>query len=297
MKTAFLILAHDQPAHLGRLVASLRCDWAQIFIHIDKKADITEFQRYLPQHKDVIVLDGRDRVRISWGGFNMVRATLNLLEVSLNAGTPFDRFCFLSGSDFPIKSLSEMQACFASNQEFMRIDRLVDASSSHYRNVQYLCIKDFPLPKSVISAVSRIRRKVSQKIPHYHGCSWWALTKDCVQYIVDFVQQNPDYFRFHQYTLCPDEIFFQSIVKSSPFAPQITHDVETFGDRTQFFALNEHACHYIDWNAKGVTLPKVLDQTDLPHLLSSKALFARKFRENESNGLLKLLEEGVGSRE
>jgi hypothetical protein len=45
-----------------------------------------------------------------------------------------------------------------------------------------------------------------------------------------------------------------------------------------------HGCHYIDWNAVGVMLPKVLGPSDLDAMVGAGALFARKF-------------EGDGSRE
>ena len=111
-----------------------------------------------------------------------------------------------------------------------------------------------------------------------HGCQWWSLTKGCIGYVTNFVGRNRDYTDFHTYTLCPDEIFFHSIVKNSPFSAKITHDFETARHLDAFFALNEHGCHYVDWTSEGVLLPKVLDEADLDRLLNSQAHFARKFR-------------------
>lgn len=131
MKAAFLIAAHDQPAHLARLVESLRCDWARIFIHVDRKASVLEYRSRLPRSGDVVVLDDENRVRVTWGGFSLVRAMLNLLDASLGSGEHFDRFCFLSGSDFPIKPLHEIRTRFESDWEFLRVDQRVDAQDSN----------------------------------------------------------------------------------------------------------------------------------------------------------------------
>jgi hypothetical protein len=294
MKAAILIMAHDQPVHLAKLVESLSCDWTRIFIHIDRKVDAAEFKKCIPEHKNIIILDDKYRIRVNWGGFSIVEAMLNLLDVSLNSGERFARFCFLSGSDFPIKTLNHIKACFDSEKEFMRVDRRLDAScnNSHYKNVCYLHFYDMPLQK-ITRRIPRIPRKTYDKIKLYHGCTWWSLTEECIKYIMKFIQRNNDYTAFHKYTLCPDEIFFHSIVKSSPFAANITHDYEKANDLNSYFDLNEHGCHYIDWNAKGVTLPKVLNESDINNLLRSETLFARKFRENDSCNLIQLLEKAI----
>ncbi len=289
MNVAVLILAHDQPAHLARLVKALRSDWTRVFIHIDAKVDIASFQQHIPEGEKVKFLKGQDRIEVAWGGFSIVKATLRLLKASLSDEERFDRFCLLSGSDFPIRRLEDMRDGLDSEKEFMRIDRRLDASdnNSHCRYVRYFHFLDGPRIKG---AKSKKPRKVYSGISLYHGCAWWSLTEGCIKYIVDFVERNGDYTDFHTYTLCPDEIFFHSIVKRSPFAARITHDFETVEDLDAFFALNEHGCHYIDWTSKGVPLPKVLNETDLDDLRSSGAYFARKFREEASNKLLQRIE-------
>jgi hypothetical protein len=82
---------------------------------------------------------------------------------------------------------------------------------------------------------------------------------------------------------------------NSPFASQITHDFETTAGGTECSSSNEHGCHYIDWSAKVEKLPKILDLEDFDKLLSSKALFARKFDEQESGKLIARLESIVAN--
>ncbi|MDP2107018.1 MAG: hypothetical protein Q8J76_13570, partial [Desulfobulbaceae bacterium] len=89
------------------------------------------------------------------------------------------------------------------------------------------------------------------------------------------------------------EIFFHSIVKHSPFAQSISHDFERAGKLAEFYALNDHGCHYIDWNAQQKVLPKILTSQDLGALRHSKALFARKFDSIQSLELVQILENEV----
>ena len=291
MKAAILIMAHRQPTHLAKLVESLLCDWAYIFIHIDKKVDISEFRRCISQHRNVIFVDYKNRVRVNWGGFSQVEATLSLLDASLNFEEHFDRFCLLSGSDFPIKPLSKIKAAFDSEIEYISIEKLLDDSNNnnHCKYVKYFYFRDSRL-SSIINQLPKIPRRVYNNISLYWGSQWWALTHECVRYILNFIKHNEDYISFHKYTLVPDEIFFHSIVKNSPFSANISHDFEKVKDPKSYFDSNERGCHYIDWNAKGTSLPKVLDESDISNLISSKSLFARKLQKGPSDKLVQMIE-------
>lgn len=290
MRTAAMIMAHDRPDHLARLVHRLNGDWIGVFIHVDAKVAIDPFRALIPECGRVRFLQGHARMAVNWGGFSSVEATLHLLRAALNAPGGFDRFCLLSGSDFPIRSAKQIHTGFATNRQFIRIDRRLDDSddNSHCRYVRY---EHFPDGAAKDRAPQQ-RRKVYDKIGLYHGSQWWALTEACVGYIMDYVERNPDYAAFHRNTLLSDEIFFHSIVKSSPYAAFVSHDFEKASDLEAFFALNEHGCHYIDWNSRGVRLPKVLDEEDFGRLIRSNAFFARKFRD-ASEQLLERIEDVI----
>ncbi len=279
MKTAILIMAHDQPNHLAKMVEYLSCDWTKIFIHIDRKVNINQYRRCIAENDKIIFLNDADRIRINWGGFSQVRATLFLLESSLNSGEYFDRFCFLSGSDFPIKPLKDIKVSFDSDKEFIRIDGRLDGSEHdpQFERVKYIHYMDYPFSR-LTEKLLKMPRKVFSRIRLYRGSPYWSLTNGCVGYIIEFLQCNKDYISFLKHTKCPDEIFFHSIVKSSPFAENITQDFERADQLKTFLSMNVHGCHYIDWTTKGVRLPKVLNESDIINLLNSEALFARKFQ-------------------
>jgi hypothetical protein len=289
LQTAYLILAHHQPDHLAKLVARLDHPNCMFFIHIDLKAEIVDFINSADGRSNVIFIE--DRYTVNWGGFSQVEATLALLSAAFAFGPSFHRYCLLSGSDYPIKGNGMIQTEFASNREFMRIDRKIGASedNSHCRNVTFYWFMDAQDPARRALSGS-LKRDPFNRFALYHGTQWWALTHDCVEYIFGFLSSNADYHSFFRDTLCPEEIFFHSIVKRSPFTSRITHDFEIISDRDQFSSSNEHGCHYIDWNATGEDrLPKALDLTDLDKLLNSKALFARKFQQPRSGALLSTL--------
>jgi hypothetical protein len=304
MRIAYLILAHHQPAHLARLVRALSGERSWFFVHVDKKADLGQFETLVPDGRhNVTFLRGAARVKVFWGGFSQVPATLNLLQAARASGVDFSRFCLLSGSDFPVRSNSQIAQRFCSEEEFLRVDRRLDLtdSNSHTANVSrfHLLDNSFLNPRTARSQrVCRLADEVLRRLPRptytrislYHGAQWWALTRGCVEHIVEFLQSNPDYARFHRYTLSACEIFFHSIVKSSPFAGKTTHDFERAPSLDLDQQTNLHGCHYIDWNAVGVPLPKVLGPADLDAMLASGALFARKFEGDSSAEVVGQLE-------
>jgi hypothetical protein len=291
MRTAYLILAHHQPTHLARLIKAISCDWAYVFIHIDAKSDILQFKKLISEDENIIFLKENQRVKVNWGGFSQVAAILNLLKAALSIGVAFDRYCLLSGADFPIKELSYIQTQFSSQREFIRIDRELGTSANpkQSKKVKRFYFRDYPqfggnwLPGIV-------PRKLNAKIKLYHGSQWWALTDEFIKYTFSFLKDNPDYINFYKYTNASDEIFFHSIIKHSSFSENITHDFEKMACLSDFMNMNEYGCHYAIWG-KDIRSPKVLDFSDISLLLNSKALFARKFDEKISKDLLSILEQ------
>jgi len=290
MNIAYLILAHQHPLALKKLIDKLSMGCAHFFVHIDKKKDIKEFQSVVT-NVNVVFLKGRERVKVSWGGFSQVAATLNLIQAAKKHYKIFDRYCLLSGSCYPIKNNEEIRTRLASNIEYIRIDNIINGSNGdiHFDNITYYWFMDWP---SIIkNALKRkVKRNAYTGFDSYYGSQWWCLTRDCIDYVMMFVNNNIDYMKFHKYTLCADEIFFASIIKNSPFANNISHDFEKAKDLVQYKKSNIHGCHYINWNAVGCSLPKVLDMEDAEFLVKSDALFARKFDPEKSRELIDFID-------
>jgi hypothetical protein len=91
----------------------------------------------------------------------------------------------------------------------------------------------------------------------YAGSQWHTLSYRCVQYIHDFVQQNPALIKHYQKTIIPDESFFQTILLNHP-------QLKICGDNQRFIA----------WNG---AKPMVLGIQDFDRLITADKQFARKF--------------------
>ena len=307
MKTAYLILAHRQPHQVARLIESLSSEGTYFFVHVDRKASLPAFKAAVLPSRRVCFLPDAERVKVYWGGFSPVEATLRLLDCAYRSSVRFGRYCLLSGADFPIRSNDQIRQAFDSEHEFISIAQALSApdasykpqciSQYHYFDHGWLNPRTSPfpaLPRLAARLTSQVPRSVYNRIPLYQGSQWWALTDRTVGYILNFIRKHPDYLAFQRFTMVPDEVFFHSIVKSSPWAGRINHDFEqgTLPGGTS----PERGCHYVDWHS-GETVPKVLDLSDLEKLLASKALFARKFEDPRSALLLERLESLRGEGE
>jgi len=288
---AFLVLAHDQPAHLARLVGALAGDGVRFFVHVDGKIDVEPFRARLGGRADVVFV--ADRVAVHWGGFSLVRATLALLDAA--AGS-FARYCLLSGADYPIKPRAEVLAALDDERgEWLHVGRTLGPGEPQRVYVERWHWNDAPLlnPREVpAGAVARRARRLLRPlvarlvaalpprrfpgglVPH-KGSQWWALSRGSVAWMRAWLRAHPEYVRFHEHVHCADEIFFHSLVMASPFAGEV-------GARRS---------HYVDWVDDR---PRVLDERDWPALAASPALFARKFDETRSRALLARLDAACG---
>src|SRR5262249_54441950 len=120
MKMAYLILAHNTPNHLSRLVRALDSANAAFFIHVDRKFDISRFRDGVPQH-NVRFLE--NRVAVYWGEFSIVQATTSLMREALSRSQDPQYLCLLSGSDYPLRNPRYIESFFSRNQgrEFINL--------------------------------------------------------------------------------------------------------------------------------------------------------------------------------
>jgi len=101
MRLCYFLLVHESPQQVMRLVGALEeGDRHTFVVHVDAKASSDDtfaaLQRFAASKPHVhVMVNGRTSV--SWGGFNVVQATLNGLGYILDAGIPFDWIATMSG--------------------------------------------------------------------------------------------------------------------------------------------------------------------------------------------------------
>jgi hypothetical protein len=291
MKVAYLILAHDNPKHLKRLVRSLSSRSATFFIHIDGKSEVGAFSNVTG--KDVYIAP--ERIPVYWGDFSQVEAILTLLRMALAAEGRFDYFVLLSGTDYPLQPTSYIEAFFARNRgkQFMNIVQIpcTPAGKPLSRLTTYkprptdskvaVSIRNRLVKMGVIAASRDYKLYLGTHVPH-GGSTWWALSREACVYIRDFVENERQIVSFFKHTVCPDESFFQTVIGNSAHNSNIQRNLT-----------------YADWSGGGDS-PAYLTEQHIDffgateHVLvddvygAGEVLFARKFSDEDEDVVMRL---------
>src|ERR1035438_6268489 len=120
-KTAFLVLAHQHPQMLARLLKRLEHPEAIAVVHIDRRIDLKPFLAALGNRAHF--LDDQARVAVHWCGFSMVSAILNLIRTALTLMPHAERLVRLSGVDYPLLPIGELMRVLDRDVEILQVDR------------------------------------------------------------------------------------------------------------------------------------------------------------------------------
>jgi len=263
MKVAHLILAHAQPQQLARLIKGLQHPEADFYIHLDQKTDNAPFQALI-QGKNIFFV--QKRVKVRWGAYSMVQATLNGFEEILASGVAYQYVNLLSGQDYPLQKPNAIHSFLEANypnqyMEFLSIDR--EWKEAIPRLTRYHLVNfDIPWKFKIEEWINKILpdRKMPKQWVAVGRSQWFTITLDAVRYIVEYLKKNSTMVRFFKLTWGVDELIFQTILYNSALKTTM---------------VNENL-RYIDWS-EGKSSPKTLTIADKEILGSCGKFFARKF--------------------
>lgn len=236
MHVAFIILAHQNPAVMGRLIGRLLGhDDTSIFLHYDAKSRHQELNYLLERFNCFNMrLKAVDRVSISWGEWSIVQATLKSLEAIEKSGLNPDYVHLMSGADYPIKPVSLFIEFLKSNQGLEYIESY-DADryrwvtdgyqEERYRLWHFINWKKHPLFFDLNISVQKklgIQRRPPSNHKIHLGSQWWTLTWHSCKKILDLSRQR-QIQKFYKYTWVPDEIFFQTLIRQVARKENITN--------------------------------------------------------------------------
>ncbi|NLE24733.1 MAG: beta-1,6-N-acetylglucosaminyltransferase [Clostridiaceae bacterium] len=300
MKTAYLILTHDNPKHFHRLTNALSSMSSTCFVHVDKKTSIRDYDNGATS--SVYFL--QERVKVYRGHFSHIVAILLMIEKALEHPNRYGRFVLISGTDYPLRSQEYIRRFFEENPktEFMNITKMPNNSVGKPLSRLYGYNPTPTRPRFYLEIIIRAILKRLHIIPRtrdyqkalgelvpYAGDEWWALTRGACEYIHNFVDKNPKLLNFYKHTRVPDEMFFQTILGNSPFMHNIARNVTytDWSDRTgsPAWITEEHLKAY---------RTKMLYADDT--FGKGELLFARKFRD-ESEDIVKKINEYIAENQ
>lgn len=278
MRIAYLVLAHANPRLLKKATELLSSQHCAFFIHIDRKANIREFADISGDN----IFFSEQRIPVNWGEFSQVEATLLLVRQALSCSPGYDYLVFLQGSDYPLRS-----------------GRYIEGFLERNRGCEFMSLLKMPAPGYPLSKISMLRYPCDKPVRHfatrglaklgfaqrdyrrylggldaYAGQTWWTLSRDACQYIVEFAESNPHVADYFRNTFTSDEMFFHTILGNSPLLPRLRRNLI-----------------YVDWRDRG-NHPSMLNDEHLRMFEaqekvwaddewgSGEVLFARKFSDD-----------------
>ncbi|WP_424494766.1 beta-1,6-N-acetylglucosaminyltransferase [Salinimicrobium sp. GXAS 041] len=304
MHLNYLVLAHNSPEQLWRLIVRLHGSEVYFYIHIDRKSDQLPFEELLSTYQNVKFVHQRENV--IWGDVSMVTATIELMkQVSKDKK---NGYCILlSAQDYPIVSNQNINIffkknygkCFIStfkiphpkweNGGLLRLNKYKINKSSerkHFLILPSIYHREF-YTVATLGKLNFLRksgrwteffrifknRKFPSILEPFGGGQWWALPTAVVNKILNFHDTHTDFLEYHKYTLVPDEIFFHSILM--------------YLKNNEDFQI-ERSVTYVNWERPSGPLPVTFKLEDFGELqeASRSHLFARKFDLNWDEEIL-----------
>lgn len=229
MKIAYLILAHRNPQLIKRAIDRLSTKDCAFFIHIDQKSDLRRFSRCNGNNVSFC----EHRIPVYWGEFSQVEATLLLMSQAINHAHHFDYFILMSGSDYPLKSGEYIQEFLDRHrgEEFLNLAKLPAPGFPLYKINKVRHPSDQPVRRFFTRALGKIgfarrdfRKSLGGMAP-YCGSTWWALSRDAIEYILQFDASHPQFAKYFRDTFTSDEMFFHTILGNSDFRDRIRRNL------------------------------------------------------------------------
>lgn len=288
MKHAYLIIAHNEYPVLRVLLSMLDDERNDIYLHIDQRA--TELYEKICslqiQKAQLHILSVRNKVY--WGDLSQVETEYRLLETASAQGG-YSYYHLLSGTDLPIQTQDYIHSFFQVNagKEFVeywsgnrhqkdlarKVSRYYFFTKHLKRNNSKWHIVTAPCHNLALIAQKIIHFQRKQEVEFRKGSQWFSITHD---FCLHLIEKKPFVLQRFKHTLCPDEIFIQTILWNSPFKSNIYNSDDN----------NTGSMRLIDWNRGN---PYIWKMQDYNELIGSDKLFARKFSSKEEE-LIKLME-------
>ncbi len=267
MRIANLIIGHKNPTQLLRLVDRLQHPSFDVYIHIDKKVDLREFEK-LENIRNVFFI--KNRVKVNWGGNSTSTAIVKSMNEILEGGISYAFINLLSAQDYPLKTSEHIFEFFKRNsgRNFISYDVSLESEWWKQATARYeryhLTDWSFPgkyLLQKVINIITPKRKfPGDMKLYGSQKSTWWSITGECARYVTKEALANEKLNSFLKYCWGTDEFLVATLIMNSPFRTQVENN----------------NLRYIDWS-EGNANPKILTKGDSCELKKSEMLFARKF--------------------
>ena len=292
---AYLIIAHTNWRQLQKLVTLIDDERNDIYIHIDKKSNISGLHLSTRFSKLVFV----DRKNVYWGDVSLINIELTLFLTAFVGGgkTGYSYYHLLSGLDLPLHNQDYIHQFFEQHagKEFIGFGKKNwDVRNRVYCHNFFMHYMRYDVdPVRCILKILRIALNKLQvglnfnvqknrDVCFRYGANWVSVTHN---FVTELLKLKDEILTMYKYSYCPDEIYKQTFAFNSQFRDKVFDLEDEF-----------HGCmREIDWN-RGCPYIWHTDD-DYNYLSQSYRLFARKFDYNKYPKIVDRLIEKISNEE
>lgn len=305
MKICYLIQSHTNPEQIYRLIKIIQQSGTDAQIVLSHDFLSCDLDLNSLQKSGVKVLSGQG----GRGDFVVVQSYLNAIQWLIDNQINYDWLIYLSGQDYPIKPISEIEKFLAKTSydgflEYFEVFSPASHWSIHEGKSRYLFkyqkinalnklpgnVKKLLTPIKIVNYLQPLLRInlaydmlgvraasiFNEQFTCYGGSFFTTLSRRCVEYLYQFCQTHPEVVEYYKNVCVADESFIQTILINS-----------------KLFNLSDDNKRYFDFSETVNGRPKVLTVNDHEVIVQSQAHFARKFDIHQDSKILDLLDQKI----
>ena len=219
------ILAHDSADATIRIIEALEEPTTIFVVHIDGKYEdnYLKLKDYASKKDKIIVLDHPYRVRVNWGGFSMVNATLQILNYVDRNNINFTHFVHMASTSYPIVSNKRIRNTLAEypvDANFMHIilkpARPAEAIWNYFVECDDKLHRIHRLP---------VITKEENNADFYTSSQWFTISKEFAHYLANPQEEEGiflrQYLEYIEHAVVADENFFGTVLRNTRFCNKV----------------------------------------------------------------------------
>lgn len=198
-----------------------------LYIHVDKKVDISPYEPLANRYRNVQLLV--DRYEYFWGGFSGCLAITSALEFAAKHDD-YDRFVYLTEDSAPLISGQVLVRKFLRNVEYFSVAK----ASEDWLRRRYEGFFYYDAPQMNPRLMDQIHKEVTDnfleglgrlvslrkrgKVPLneiYHGPAYFALSRPAILELLDTVRGNEHLRTSFEFSAIPEEQYFHTVLGNS----------------------------------------------------------------------------------
>lgn len=270
---------------IKRLIKQLYSPRHFYLVHVDKQNDFlfNFLDDELSKVSNIIIT--RERFYTIWGGSELLEMILNSIRTLI--GFKWNYVINLSESDYPIKSLSELESYLAQldGMNFLKFHSQNNDAFIRKQGLEVLFLQ-------CENRMWRLNKKrdLVQNIHFTGGSDWFVIHHTFASYLINNLYANINSInndsnhhlvntlrQFFNYTLLPAESFFHTILKNTKFCTRLVNNNLKITNWKRKIGCKCQYRHIVDWCGCSPNVYLEQDWLKLKSTFSKPLFFARKF--------------------